>query len=158
MVVVAGKRSVFAGIFGAGDYGFLLKMTYFNGFTLSSKPHTATTVGAGFGGGLFQGIIGTGGPILTMYITAVIKQKHAVRATLIYLLFITSVLRLVVSIPSNLMTPRIIELALLALVPFLVAIMCGQMVHGTISERYYRFGIYVILAGSAVLLLSKALS
>lgn len=142
----------------ASIFVFLVKTLWFNGFTLGRKATTTAATTAGLSGGLFQGLVGTGGPVLTMYLSAVIKQKLSLRATLIYLFFVTSVVRLGVSIPNHLFTERVLHLTLIMLPLFLVAIYTGQHLHQKVSEKYYRLGIYVILGGSAILLLTKALS
>ncbi len=137
---------------------FLVKMIWFNGFTLGNKSNTTAATVAGVGGGLFQGLIGTGGPVLTMYLSVAIKQKLSLRATLIYLFFATSIVRLGISFPNHLFTDRILHLALVALPLFMMAIFLGQRMHQKISEEYYRLGIYIVMGGSAILLLIKALS
>ncbi len=136
---------------------FLIKMIWFSGLSFGKKGNTLAAGSAGFGGGLFQGLIGTGGPILTMYLSATTTQKLAIRATLIYLLFVTSVVRIGISIPTNLMTTRILYLALITLPFFLIAITVGQRAQQKISDKYYRLSVYIILSVSAVVLLNKAL-
>jgi uncharacterized membrane protein YfcA len=136
---------------------FLAKMIWFNGFTIGKKTTPAVATTTGLVSGLFQGLIGTGGPVLTMYLSVVIKQKEVIRATLIYIFFVTSLVRVGISIPQDLFTTHILHLALITLPFFLVAIMFGQQIHTKISDRYYRFSIYVVLGGSALALLIKAL-
>ena len=135
---------------------FLIKMAWFSGFTFGRRRSEIAATTAGLGGGLFTGLIGTGGPVLTMYLSAAIAQKLAIRATLIYLFFVTSVIRLGISIHEHLFTAHILNLALVALPCFIVAILLGQHVHEKINDKYYRLGIYIILGGSAIVLLSKA--
>lgn len=135
---------------------FLIRMVWFNGFIFNHKLNKIISSITGLIGGLLQGIIGTGGPILTMYLSVAIKEKPSLRVTLIYLLFITSIVRLVIYIPGNLFNNYILQLAWIALIPFLIAIFIGQHMHHKISEKYYRVGIYIILSGSAILLLSKS--
>lgn len=136
---------------------FLIKMIWFNGFTLGNTSTKTFATVAGLGSGLLQGLIGTGGPILTMYLTVVIKQKLTFRATLIYLFFVTSVVRLGISISQNLITNTLLHTALITLPFFLIAIFVGQRIHKKISDKYYRLSIYIILGVSAIILLSKAL-
>ena len=136
---------------------FLAKTTWFNGFTLG-KGHSSLKAGTtGLAGGLFQGLIGTGGPIITMYLSVAVKHKSAVRATLIWLLFVSSLFRLWISIPQHLISERVLHLAYIALPFFLVAIVIGQILHKQVSTHYYRLGINVALAVSAGVLVGKAL-
>lgn len=136
---------------------FLIKMVFLKGIVIKNAKSKTLAVGTGLSGGLFQGLIGIGGPILTMYLSVAESKKARFRATLIFLLFATSVLRVVISIPQQLFTPRIIELALFTLPFFLIAIALGQILHNKINEKYYQVAIYLILLASASLLLVKAL-
>lgn len=135
---------------------FLAKMLWFNGFTLGKQANAVAATTTGLGGGLFQGLIGTGGPVLTMYLSVAIREKLSLRATLIFILFVTSAVRLGISIPSSLFTQELLVLALFALPVFLAAIVVGQRLLNIVNEVYYRRGIYVILGGSAALLICKA--
>jgi hypothetical protein len=65
--------------------------------------------------------------------------------------------RLAISIPQQLFTESLLQLAAVSLPFFLLAIALGQRVHEQINDRYYRLGIYVILTSSAILLLVKAM-
>jgi uncharacterized membrane protein YfcA len=111
---------------------------------------------AGAIGGWFQGVIGTGGPVFTMYLSAVIEQKTALRATLIYLFFSTSVVRIAFSIPAGLINQRIMTLALITLPFFLVSIALGNRLQKRIPETYYRYAIYTILSLAAISMLVKS--
>lgn len=136
---------------------FLIKSVFFKGFTLGAAQSGLWGTFAGLFGGLFQGFIGSGGPVLTMYLTVATPEKSTMRATLIYLFFFTSVIRLIVSAWQGLFTAELLQLALIAFPFFVVAIILGQLVHAKVSDKYYRFAIYVILSLSAVSLLFKAL-
>jgi uncharacterized membrane protein YfcA len=137
---------------------FLAKMVFWKGLVVSNITNKPVTVGTGAVAGLFQGLIGTGGPVLAMYLTVAVRDKARLRATLIYLLFMVCVVRLVVSIPEHLISSRIIEIALFTLPFFLVAIVLGQVLHDKVKPKYYQAAIYIILLASASLLLVKALS
>jgi uncharacterized membrane protein YfcA len=136
---------------------YLAKMLWFNGFTLGGKADTTAATAAGLGGGLFQGLIGTGGPVLTMYLSVAVHEKLSMRATLIYLFFVTSVVRMAISIPSHLFTPEILQLAVISLPLFLIAIWFGQRMHHKVSDKYYKYGVNAVLGGSAILLLGKSI-
>lgn len=136
---------------------FLLKMTWLSQVKFGSHASRIGAAAAGLGGGLFQGLIGTGGPILTMYLAIATTRKEALRATLIYLLFITCIVRIGISVEAELFTDYILKLALITLPFFLIAIFIGQQFHQRVSERYYRLGIYFILTISALMLVKRAL-
>jgi hypothetical protein len=135
---------------------FLAKSVFLKEFTLGSGRSALWGSIAGLFGGLFQGLIGTGGPVLTMYLSVATPAKSTLWATIIYLFFVTSIIRVCISAWQGLFTPDLVTLSL-ATVPFcLVAIILGQVAHTKISDTYYRMAIYVILSLSAVSLLFKA--
>lgn len=134
---------------------FLIKMIFFNGFTFGDNKHKAWGVVAGVVGGWVQGVIGTGGPVLSMYLAVVAPDKAIFRATLIYLLFMVSLVRVVTSFGRGLLTPQLLTLSLPILPFFLVAIFIGHHIHTRIPEKYYRYAVYTILFFSAVSMLFK---
>lgn len=136
---------------------FLIKTVWFSGFTIGRKSNTVAATGAGLGGGLFQGLIGMGGPILTMYLSVASPSKLAMRATLIYVFFISSIVRLGISIPKHLFSDQVLHYALISLPFFFIAIFIGQNIHHKVSDYYYKKAIDFILAGAAITLLVKAL-
>lgn len=136
---------------------FLIKTIWFNGFTIGHKSNRAAAAGAGLGGGLFQGLIGMGGPVLTMYLSVASPSKLAMRATLIYVFFISSIVRLGISVPKHLFTDHVLHYALISAPFFLMAIFTGQMIHHRVSDSYYKKAIDLILAGAAITLVCKSL-
>ncbi len=137
---------------------FLIRMLFFKKLTVSNTGNKAVTGSVGLGTGLFQGLIGSGGQILIMYLSSVLPKKETLRATLIYLFFVTSVIRLVISVPEGLMTPRVLHLAVITMPFFLVAIVLGQILHDRVKERYYQVAVYAVLSVSAILLVAKSLN
>jgi hypothetical protein len=137
-------------------FAFVVQSIYFSGWKIS-ESHTKI-LGAPFGfiGGLFHGFIGMGGPVLTMYASVALPEKAAVRATLIFVFFVSSVVRVFVSSLQGLFTPALFKLALMSLPFFLLAIVAGSFVHTRISERQYRVGLNVILVTSSLLMLYEA--
>ncbi len=134
---------------------FLIKMIFFNGFTFGDAKHKFWGVASGLLGGWVQGVIGTGGPVLSMYLAIATPEKAIFRATLIYLLFIVSVTRVVTSLGRGLLTPQLLALSLPILPFFLVAIFIGHLIHAKIGEKYYRYAVYTILFFSAISMLLK---
>lgn len=136
---------------------FLIKSAFFNSITLGRRKNTLSASAAGLSGGLIQGLIGTGGPILTMYVSVATKKKISIRATLIYLLFVTSVVRVLISLPQQLFNDRVVQLSLISFPFFIAAIFIGQHLHHKINEKYYRLSINIILGISALALILKAI-
>ena len=137
---------------------FLIRSLFFKGFILSKHKNRLIGGIAGLFGGLVQGIVGTGGPVLTMYLSVALPRKIAFRATLIYLFFITSIVRIGISWWQGLLTHELLKTAFFVLPFFLIAIFLGQHFHAKISEKYYRWSICTLLLISAVLMFTRALA
>ncbi len=132
---------------------FLVKMIFFEGFKLGERRNWLFGFLSGLGGGWVQAIIGTGGPVFTMYLLAAIHKKISFRATIIMTLLITNVLRIFVLSAGGFFTEEIIKMAL-AIVPFfIVAIFLGNKIHHKMDERFYRLVVYGILFSSAIVML-----
>jgi uncharacterized membrane protein YfcA len=112
---------------------------------------------AGLVGGTVQGMMGTGGPVFVMFLNSVLDHKHQIRAAIIFILFISNLVRIVFSIPVGLFTQDLLRIAVLAVVPFLLAVIIGHKLNRRLSEDLYRKIIYVILFVSGISLLLKAL-
>lgn len=137
---------------------FLIKTLWFDNLRWSKKRSVSAAATAGLGGGLFQGAIGTGGPIWVMYASTVIHEKITFRATLVHILFVSSVIRIGISIPEQLFSAQVLSIALVSLPFFLLAILLGQQLQQKVSEKAYRAGMYLILGGSSLALFIKGLS
>ncbi len=134
---------------------FLIKTAYLKGFNLNKKYLKIWTYVFGFLGGLFQGIIGMGGPALTMYLMIAETQKIYFRAALIFLFFITSIIRIILLRNSTLFESKNLNMVIPVLPFYFIAIFTGHRIHTKIGEKYYKSAIYIILAFSAIVLLVK---
>ncbi len=151
------KESILRLILAAFIFLFLTKTFFFN--DLSFKKGSGGFLGsiAGALGGLFQGMIGTGGPPLVMFLSELKMEKEAFRATLILLLFACNVLRVIAYGSMGLFTGPILEASLPALPFFGVALVVGHRIHHLISEKVYRYSVYTLLFVAAVSLALKGL-
>lgn len=136
---------------------FLIKTTWLDDDKQAAIHHKPHMLVAGFAGGIFQGLIGTGGTIFTMFLSRFKLQKNRLRATLIYLLFLTSVVRLIISAWQGLFTPEILHLTVVSLPIFLLVILVGHTTHHLLSEKHYRLSINVILLVSVCTMSIKLL-
>ena len=136
-------------------FAFLTKMIFFKGFNFGKNPRIIWGFATGLAGGWFQGITGTSSPVFTMYLTTATPTKETMRATLIYIFFISSIIRVVVSFSKGLFTHSIISTAIPVLPFFFLAIYLGQHMHKKIGEQYYRYAIYIILFFSGISLFLK---
>lgn len=137
---------------------FLMKMIFFKSFVIKKVEGSVVPSTVGSSAGIIQGLIGTGGQILIMYLPTQLPSKIKLRATLIYLFFVTSIIRIAISVPEGLLTPKILQYASFVLPFFLLAIILGQKFHQKVSAKYYQLAIYLFLSLSAITLLAKTLS
>ncbi len=134
---------------------FLIRSWFLSETVVARETNNLIGNISGLAGGLFTGLIGAGGPPIIMYLSGVIKNKTAMRASLIYLFFITNVVRITISIPQSLFTSQVLKIAAIVLPFFLIAIVLGQVVHHRINEDTYRQAVNVLLLVSVILLLAK---
>ncbi len=124
-----------------------------------SKTHITETAWTsalvGFFGSWLQGLIGTGGPVFTMYLSAIRIEKKSFRATLIYLFFVTSILRVIVSFSGGLFIPDVLYRALFAAPFYAVALILGRLLFHRVNEILYRRAVSLVLLGSCVALLLR---
>lgn len=133
---------------------YLLKSLAFPAFSVSDTGRGTSFV-FGVIGGIFQGIIGTGGPVFVMFLSSALKDAREIRAGVIFLLVSSNVLRISLSAAAGLITERVVSLAALTAAPFLIAIIAGQLVHTSVSQKAYRYCIYAILLCSSISLVFK---
>ncbi len=134
---------------------FLAYQFWGNRFVFSLKNSIAVKGAAGIVGGFFQGVIGTGGPILTAFLLSSSLPKQTMRSTLIALFFISSLIRIPLSANLNLLTSSILRTAAIAFPFFILAIVAGHLLSRKVPERAYRYGASTILFISAILLLTR---
>ena len=134
---------------------FLAKMILFPNLTFGDKPSKIWGFFTGALGGWFQGITGISSPIFVMYLTSYALTKNVMRATLIYIFFATSVIRMGVSFSQNLFTENMLWYILPSIPLFFLALFLGNHVHKKINDTYYRYTIYTILFFSAITMLLK---
>jgi len=151
------EESILRLILAAFIFLYLAKTFFFN--DLSFKKGSGGVLGgvAGALGGLFHGMIGTGGPPFVMFLSELKLEKIAFRATLILLLFACNVLRVIAYGSMGLFTGPILEASLPALPFFAVALVAGHRIHHLISEKVYRYSVYTLLFVAAVSLTLKGL-
>ena len=130
---------------------FLAKILFFDrlnlGFVAGSKLQSSSV---GLAGGLIQGLIGTSGPLLAMYLSVATPRKNEFRATLIYLLFVVSLIRVCTSISQGLVTTHLLKTALIISPLVLIAMIGGYYLQYKMSDRYYRIGVCTLLLVSAI--------
>lgn len=108
---------------------------------------------AGTSSGMIQGLFGAGGPMLVTYFRDVCSSQESFRASVIAGLFISNILRLMVSVPSGLLSQEVWQIALPTFPFFLVALIVGHKFSNRISSKNFDVAVRVLLIGSALALI-----
>jgi uncharacterized membrane protein YfcA len=99
-----------------------------------------------FLGGIIHGAFSSGGPLLIIYATIVIKEKRSFRSTMCAIWFtLNSIILIEWLIRGVFRMEGIIELCLITLPFLLIGAFVGTLVHNRISARNFTRLVYVIL-------------
>ena len=152
--LLSGAGETFLRLFLAG---FIAAYLVGSRFPEVSFPYvTASKAGAlltGTAAGYLQGLLGSGGPPLLVYLRATLAERSKVRANLLLLLFISNAVRLPLSLYTDLFNAYVISVAVASIPGFIFAMILGERLHHAINEVYYRRSIEALLAISAISLI-----
>ena len=135
---------------------FLARAQFFPAWRLGANSGKGWAFSIGSIFGWLQGLLGSGGPVIVMYLMEVIPDKTSFRSTVIYAAFTSNFIRLGLSISTGLITAELLKIALPIVPLFLMVIYFGQRSFARLNERYYQIGIKLILLASAISLLLKS--
>lgn len=121
----------------------LIKSLVFPKLTIKPGSKNLETA-LGIVGGYLQGVIGTGGPIFTMYLINTTVSKQTFRSTLMVIFFATSVYRFLFALVSQAQYTQVVFSTLLIIPVFVLAILLGNKLAGKIPDTYFRYGIHVL--------------
>jgi hypothetical protein len=108
--------------------------------------------------GIVHGLWATPGPLLVYVVGTELDDKAAIRSTLASLFVVLTSALLVDYLLVGLVTPRVIELTLWALIPMLGGIVLGEWAFRHVGERTFRLGVWaLLLVGGAILSARAAL-
>ena len=136
---------------------YLVKSQLFDQLSFPRLKGAGGGLVIGLGAGILQGIIGTGGPPMVIYLRETVRDKSAMRAGLLFLLFLCNCVRLPLSISANLFNSVVVELSIAAIPCFVLAMFLGHKWHHKLSENHYRVSIRLILTVSTISLISNSL-
>lgn len=134
-------------------FAFLLFSIFGKSFSLPKS--NIMGVLCGVAGGWLQGLIGTGGPVFTMYLSGITKDRYIFRATLIFALFVTSLIRTGASFSLGLFNQQVLTIALWSAIPYVGAIFMGNKLHVKVDQKHFRIGVNILLFFVAISLLLK---
>ena len=128
-------------------------------------PHSLVTGTIAAFSGLCQGLFGTGGPPIVLFLSHRIRDRTAFRAALlIYFLVLDSVLAVtyfaiaLTSSHTSLTGPRVIGLGGTLLIPALVGAAAGDYMQQRFEEAAFRRGVAAILIVAGLLIIQRGLS
>jgi len=110
-----------------------------------SPRKRAVLYGLLFLGGIIHGAFATGGPLLIIYVTLVIKEKGAFRATMCSVWLSLNTILLTRFILTSEFTPEVTRLSLITLVFLVIGAAFGTWAHKRIPDRYFTRVVYVVL-------------
>ena len=111
-----------------------------------------------FCGGVIQGAFGTGGPFIVIYATKALPDKSLFRVTLSLLwLTINSTRMLVWAVKGELSNLHLWKMILICIPFWLAGILIGDYLHHRVSERGFKYGVYILLAISGLVMLANNL-
>ncbi len=122
-----------------------------------ASPHWAYP--AALSGGAVSGLFGTGGPPYVIYLSHRIRDKSVLRATLSGLFFLEVLARILTFLAAGLLGDGRVWLNSLLAAPVIVAALyAGSHVHTRLSDAQMLRLVNLLLLGSALAVLAKALA
>jgi len=131
---------------------YFIKIIFFNSIEIKNKFFSFI---CGFSGSWFQGVVGTGGPLFVILLNEYKLNKNEFRASIISLFLICNTIRIITYSSQGLFTSEVNEKIFYLFPVFCIAIFIGNRLHNVVSEKFYKNGVYSILACSLVSLIIK---
>ncbi len=101
-----------------------------------------------FIGGVIHGAFSSGGPLLIVYVTRIIREKSEFRATMCAFWFSLNLILLLRNAMTGVFTPEVVRMSAVTL-PFLFAgTLLGSLAHKVIPDRYFTRAVYAVLLAS----------
>jgi uncharacterized membrane protein YfcA len=102
--------------------------------------------------GMLGGLFGTAGPPIVVFLQNQLRNKNAVRATLLVYFLAIDILRLIPYSLSKLITWQVIEISLAMFPASLFGAYIGKKLHAMVSEGLFRLALGALLVVTGVLL------
>lgn len=134
--------------------GAFILLFVLNSYLNFSKLRFVEKMGVPFGflGGFFSVLFSAAGPPFAIYIYSCLDSAKEIRATLISVLFLNSIIRVPALAASGLLTPKIWIWALCLSPVFAVALFLGNRTHAKIDSHRFKNILMPVLTLSAILL------
>jgi len=105
--------------------------------------------------GFFSGVFSTGGPLYVMCVENTVKEIKTIRATMIGVLGIVTIVRVPALTFSGILNTSHIKMTLMVLPIFFLAQYMGRLSFNKISENIFKKSLLALLSISGILLLLK---
>ena len=137
-------------------YGFFILIVAAKGLLVKKEPTLSggTLIGVLLGAGVIHGMFLSGGSLLVIYAVAVLKDKSVIRATLSPVWLILNLLLLVQDCIAGNFTTQVLALSALCIVPVIVAMAVGSVLHKKLKQAVFVKLTYVLLIVSGITLLA----
>lgn len=122
---------------------------------IERKPNYAVAVVAGVVSGAFGGAFSVSGPPVVLYLSAIIRHKYELKASLLAYFFAIAILRLPFLVAGGILSVQLFRIALIVLVPLAGGLAVGMIVFRRMNEKLVRTVVRVFLAVSAILLIIR---
>ena len=103
--------------------------------------------------GMLQGMFVSGGALLVIYAVNVLPDKREFRATLQPVWCVLNGFIIAQNYRSDYYTPEVLRFLLMAVIPVILAIIIGNILHSKINQALFLKATYVLLLVSGILLL-----
>ncbi len=132
---------------------FAVKMLVFDNGKAAGRIRKSLGTAAGFFGGLLDGVFGTGGPPVVMYLSHSGLGKAAFRATCIMTFFVYHVFRIFGYSYFGILTPETVQIGLLLIPGMILGSVVGMKIHPILDERVFRklIGVLLLIVGMALI-------
>jgi hypothetical protein len=121
----------------------------------SRTPIGVQALLCGFFGGVIQGVMGTGGPMLVTYLKSHTRSVEQFRASVVAVFFIANALRVAAMGSGDMIPPHVLQDCLIALPGFGLAVFLGYRLPGQVEQKTFHAIINLLLLASAVSVLVK---
>lgn len=109
-----------------------------------------------FAGGIIQGSLGSGGPLVVIYAAKALPEKSSFRATLSLLWLVMNTWRLIDwAVKGTLLDADIGKYTLIALPFAAIGVVAGDYLHSKVNAFVFRLCVYTVLAAAGILMLIK---
>ncbi|MEW6410754.1 MAG: sulfite exporter TauE/SafE family protein [Nitrospirota bacterium] len=146
-VLVSFKSSLLKTLLGLFIAGYALKILFWDKEVKEVKElKNYVGVIAGLLSGITGGLFGAGGPPVVVYLARKLRDKNALRATLVFLFFLMDIWRVILFAYAGLINVDILKFSLYLLPAFIIGNLSGSFVHIKVNQAlFYRIIALVLL-------------